>query len=289
MKILVIGNGLIGKSITQKLFREGHELINFSRTTKIGIPCQQILGDIFEPDGLKQILGWKPEVVIHTAWITTPRIYKDDLSNYKYAKSTIDLVKSVLVSSVEHLVVLGTCAEYGFQNMPSTAGITELSPKTLYAEQKVVTLNSIKELLVSSEIRFTWARVFHPYGPTQDPKRLIPYLIEALRSGRPIKLVDTTSLYDWVSVRDIASAISWVITNRLSTEIDIGTTFGYSNLELLNTLIELFPNISQDGNFGPHEIGLGEVFIVGKDSPLIKSGWLPNDSLKSGLEWVLST
>jgi nucleoside-diphosphate-sugar epimerase len=173
--------------------------------------------------------------------------------------------------------------------MPSTAGITELSPKTLYAEQKVVTLNSIKELLVSSEIRFTWARVFHPYGPTQDPKRLIPYLIEALRSGRPIKLVDTTSFYDWVSVRDIASAISWVITNRLSTEIDIGTTFGYSNLELLNTLIELLPNISQDGNFGPHEIGLGEVFIVGKDSPLIKSGWLPNDSLKSGLEWVLST
>ena len=289
MKILVIGNGFIGKSLTQKLYVEGHELLNFSKTAKTEIPCRQILGDIFDLDSLKETLKWNPEIIIHTAWITAPGVYKDALSNYNYAQSTIELAKSILDSNVEHLVVLGTCAEYGSQSMPSTAGITRISPKTLYAEQKVVTLSSIKGILANSEIRFTWARVFYPYGPNQDSKRLIPHLIEALRNGRPIRLADTSSFYDWVSVRDIASAISWVITNKISTEIDIGTTFGFSNLELLSTLIELSPNIPQGGNLGPHEIGPGEVFIVGKDSPLLKSGWLPNDTLKSGLEWLLNS
>ena len=289
MRILVIGNGFIGKSITQKLYTEGHELLNFSKSPKIEMPCKQILGDIFDLNALIETLRWKPEVIIHTAWITAPGIYRSDLSNHEFAQSTIDFVKSILNSSVEHLVVLGSCAEYGHRSSPSTAGVTPLYPNSLYADQKVVTLRAIAEFLTHSEIRFTWARVFYPYGPGQDSKRLIPYLIEALKSERPIELADTSSFYDWVSVRDIASAISWIVSKRISNEIDIGTSFGFTNLEILNNLIELMPNISNARNLGPHKVGISEVFVVGKDSPLLKSGWLPKDSLKSGLEWVLES
>jgi hypothetical protein len=49
------------------------------------------------------------------------------------------------------------------------------------------------------------------------------------------------------------------------------------------------PNISNARNLGPHKVGISEVFVVGKDSPILKSGWLPKDSLKSGLEWVLES
>jgi hypothetical protein len=31
------------------------------------------------------------------------------------------------------------------------------------------------------------------------------------------------------------------------------------------------------------------VTVVGKNSPLFLSGWLPKDSLKDGLDWVLSS
>ena len=226
--------------------------------------------------------NWQPE--IDTKYRTS-----GDPSNFKFAQSTIDFAKSILHSNVEHLVVLGTCAEYGYRNSPSTAGLTPLHPNSLYADQKIVTLRAIAELLSHSEIRFTWARVFYPYGPGQDSKRLIPHLIEALKSDKPIELADTSSYYDWVSVRDIASAISWIISKRISSEIDIGTTIGFTNLEILNNIMELMPNISKMKNLGPHEIGISEVFVVGKDSPILKSGWLPKDSLKSGLEWVLNS
>ena len=289
MKILVIGNGFIGKSIILKLEAEGHEVLVFSRSPKEGISSRQVLGDIFDFSTSIRVLKWNPQIIIHTAWITTPGIYRNDPSNHRFSQFTISLTEHILHSEVEHLLVLGTCAEYGHQNLASSAGITPLSPNTLYAEQKVVTFNSIGHLLQESKIRFTWARIFYPYGPFQDEKRLIPYLVRAIKSGSPINLADTSSIYDWISTRDIASAISWIISNKTVTELDVGTSFGYTNLELLTTLLELLPDGQIQEQYGPHTVGACEVFVTSKDSPLLKSGWLPDDSLRSGLEWAIGS
>ena len=230
---------------------------------------------------------WNPQIIIHTAWITTPGIYRNDPINFKYAQFTIELAKFLAHSDVEHLIILGTCAEYGHQRGPSTAGITKPSPNTLYAQQKVGTFHAVKELLRSSDIRLTWVRIFYPYGPSQDQRRLIPHLIHSLKNYEPVILTDISSFHDWVTTRDIASAISWVIGNQLPTEIDVGTTFGFTNLELLLALEELRQTTNQLSAQGMHDFGFNEVHVAGKNSPLFTSGWLPADSLSTGLEWVL--
>jgi len=288
MKILVIGNGFIAKPLIERLESESHELLVFARKFNEGINCEQVLGDIFDFNEFIKVLDWKPQIVIHTAWITTPGVYRNDPTNYNYAQFTNQLAGYITHSGVEHLIVLGTCAEYGYQVGPSTAGITNLSPSTLYAEQKVAAFHSANELLQSSDVKFTWARIFYPYGPNQDQKRLIPHLIHSLKSGEPVVLADTSSIHDWITTRDIASAIWWAISNELPTEIDIGTSFGFTNLELLVTLAELLHTTNQLPTAGVHDFGLNEVFVAGKNSPLFASGWSPADSLQTGLEWVLS-
>ena len=288
MKILVIGNGFIATPLIERLELESHELLVFARTLNESINCQQVLGDIFDFYEFIKVLNWKPQIVIHTAWITTPGVYRNDLSNYKYAQFTTQLAEYIAHSGVEHLIVLGTCAEYGYQVGPSTAGITNLSPSTLYAEQKVVALNSLKELLQTSDMRLTWARIFYPYGPNQNQKRLIPHLIHSLKRMEPVVLADTSSIHDWITTRDIASAILWAVNNKLPIEIDVGTSFGYTNLELLTTLQELLQTTNQLPARGVHDFGLNEVFVAGKNSPLFASGWSPTGSLQTGLEWVLS-
>jgi len=287
MKILIIGNGFLATSIVDNLVSEDHEILIFSRTKSTRPKTQQVIGNIFDFDEFVKVLAWKPQVVINTAWITTPGVYRNDLSNIRYAEFVTNLTKAVVNTNVAHLVVLGTCAEYGLQIGPSTAGITKLSPTTLYAQQKVIALNSAKDLIKESDIRFTWARIFYPYGPNQDPNRLIPRLIHSLRNRESIVLDDISSIYDWITTRDIASAISWILGNRLPTEIDIGTSFGVTNLELLTTLEKLVGATNQPHSQLRHSYGLNEVFVTAKNSPLLKSGWSAMDSLNSGLEWVL--
>jgi nucleoside-diphosphate-sugar epimerase len=287
MKILIIGNGFLATSIVDKLESEGHEILIFSRTQSTRVKPQQVLGNIFDFEDFVKVLAWNPQVVINTAWITTPGVYRHDPSNFQYAEFVTNLTKAVVNSNVEHLVILGTCAEYGLQNGPSTAGVTKLSPTTLYAQQKVIALNSAKDLTQGSDMRFTWARIFYPYGPNQDLNRLIPRLIHSLRNREPIVLADVSSVYDWITTRDIASAISWILGNKLPAEIDIGTSFGVTNLELLTTLEKLVGTVNLPHPQLQHDYGLNEVFVTGKNSPLLKSGWSAKDSLSSGLEWAL--
>ena len=71
MKVLVIGNGFIASSIIQRLESEGHEILIYSRTLKKEVKSQQILGDIFNFDDFVKTLLWKPQIVIHTAWVMT--------------------------------------------------------------------------------------------------------------------------------------------------------------------------------------------------------------------------
>lgn len=289
MKILVIGNGFIATALIQRLESEGHELLIFSRSPNRRIHSQQIVGDIFNFEGFLKVLTWNPQIIIHTAWITMPGLYRDDLSNYKYAEFTVELAKNIIHSDVENLIILGTCAEYGHQEGPSTAGVTRLSPSTLYAEQKVTAFKTAKELLHGSNTRLTWARIFYPYGPNQNKKRLIPHLIQALKNKEPFQLTDRTSIHDWITTRDIASAIAWIIKNEVPTEIDIGTSFGFTNLELLLTLEKLLQTRLHQPLVLLDETGQGDVSVVGRNSPLFTSGWSPTDSLVSGLEWVLSS
>jgi nucleoside-diphosphate-sugar epimerase len=102
-------------------------------------------------------------------------------------------------------------------------------------------------------------------------------------------LDDISSIHDWISIRDISSAISWVIKSEVPSEVDIGTSIGFTNLELLANLEDLLLDKSQLYPHSAHNFGNNDVFVAGEESPLFKSGWFPKDSLRSGLEWVLDS
>jgi len=287
MKILVIGNGYLASSIIERLISDGHVVRIYSRTSKARFLCEQICGDIFDYENLQKALTWKPNVVINTVWITNPGSYKNDESNYEYAKFAIDLAEFVHQTGVGHLIVLGSCAEYGLRGEPSIGGITALAPQSLYAEQKVVALDGIKNLLRSSGSNFTWARIYFPYGPNQNKNRLVPYLIDSLRKSRSISLFDSTSRYDWITTRDIASGISWIINEQLYLEVDVGTSVGYTNIELLRNLEETMKMSCQTLLQMKDRADKSEVLIASHESSLLKSGWRPIDTLSSGLVWIL--
>lgn len=287
MKILILGNGFIAESLIRNLESQGYDLHTYSRTYKSGLNCQQSIGDILDFDTFVQVLKWRPQVIINTAWVTSYGKYEVDKSNSDYADFTIKLAAQLTRTDIEHLLVLGTCAEYGPQISPSTANVTKLNPQSLYAREKVRAFNATREILENTDIRFSWPRIFQPYGPNQDPKRLIPTLIDAIRLNRPLNLNDVTTIRDWITTRDIATAISWIIKNPAPIELDIGTSYGHTNLEVLKNLETMMGNSKQYESYSEPISEKNTLLLVGKESPLFTLGWRPIDNLESGLEWVL--
>jgi len=289
VRILILGNGFLATSIIHRLETEGHNIRVFSRKFKDSVRSKQILGDIFDFNEFVRVISWNPDVIIHTAWVTTQGVYAHDPSNHNYSQFTSNLAKFIAQSEVQHMIVLGSCAEYGPQNRPSVAGITKLSPNSVYGEQKVAAFRSARDLLCDSSVRLSWVRIFQPFGPGQDKRRLLPQLIEALKGGQKVVLKDTSSVHDWITTRDIASIISWIIRKNTPIEIDAGTGIGYTNVQLLRHLENFFENSNQWKRFEVQDPGTALVTIVGNDSPLFLSGWQPSDSLDSGIKWVLDS
>jgi len=145
---------------------------------------------------------------------------------------------------------------------------------------------SVRESLRNSGVRLTWARVFQPYGPGQDKKRLVPYLFHSIRQGRDVQISDTSSILDWITTRDIASAISFIVQKSTEVEVDIGTSIGYTNIELLRHIEEILGKTKQWEKLVEQTVGQVSVSLVGKRSPLFVAGWRPNDGLEAGLKWI---
>jgi nucleoside-diphosphate-sugar epimerase len=287
VKILVVGSGFLGTPIIENLQYQGHEVLVLSRNLNEKLDCNQLVGDAFNEENLIAALNWRPQIVIQTAWITSHRSYTFHPMNELYANFTIQLAQLLLRTNVRHFIVLGSCAEYGAQTVPSTAGITNLNPETPYARQKVRAFRTVSDILRGSEIRLTWVRVFQPYGPGQDSSRLIPYLVNSLTIGEGIRLLDNNSFLDWISTWDIASAISWILENETPTEVDVGTGVAKNNIEVLQTLEGLVCKSSHVEISASDQARAIQVASVGKNSPLFKLGWKPKYSLIAGLERLL--
>ena len=287
MKILVIGNGFLACPIIEKLDSEGHEVNVYSRKVKSNILFQQIEGDILKSEKLQEVFRNNYQVVINTAWITSQNQYRAHESNKDYARCAISLASRAAQSGVEHFVGFGSCAEYGKQSSPCIAGETILNPENLYAEQKIETLHQTRQLFLSTKTRFSWLRVFQPYGLRQDPGRLVPYLINGLKNQLNIEIRDDKSYLDWVTTRDIASAVSWVLSNSLPSELDIATSIGHTNLEILDYLQVLLGKAKQVTLLDKTLVENTHLLVAGKESPIFTSGWRPEDTLETGLEWVV--
>ena len=288
MKILVIGNGFLACPIVQKLDSEGHDVSVYSRKLNSNLKVQQIEGDILDSKKLEKVLRKGYQVIINTAWITNHDQYQTDETNIDYARHAISLAELASKSGIEHFLGFGSCAEYGLQILPCVAGKTPLKPGNLYAQQKVKTFQQTRQLLSETSTRFSWLRVFQPYGLKQDSKRLVPYLINELKKTSNIEIKDKESILDWVTTRDIASAVSWVLTNMLPSEIDIGTTVGHTNLDVLTCLEVLLGKSRKTSSLEKFPVDSPRLLVAGSESPIFKSGWRPGDTLESGLEWVLS-
>ena len=130
MKVLVTGaSGFVGQHVVLQLLKRGHVVTAvgrhgakargfdwFDRVRFIECDIHCPITDPFEKFG-------RPEAVIHLAWPGLPN-YKSLFHFEKNLPADYRFLKALVEGGASHLLIAGTCLEYGMQN----GALTEMMP-----------------------------------------------------------------------------------------------------------------------------------------------------------------
>jgi nucleoside-diphosphate-sugar epimerase len=290
--LLVGGSGFLGKQILHNLTLAGHEVTVMNRQTLSETKCGQFQADIFTPESYRnQIRELRPQWVIQTAWVSQSENYRNSSKNDLYRRATIDFAVHCFELEVEHLMILGSSAEYGNQALPCDSRRSVPMPIDPYGKSKLETFEILSEATQGYSSSFTWPRIFQAYGKGQDSNRFIPKAVNSLITGIDMQVDNPESIFDWISSRDIASALLFCLDNRIDGSVDIGTGVSYSVEDVLKQLHQL---IGVSGQQSRAKTSIDEFkspssLTVSPSSLIFEKGWSPSDDLIAGLKWVLET
>ena len=212
MKVLVTGaTGFIGNHTVLALTSRGHEVVAVARQRPHHdkVPwldkVEFIECDLHTP-GIKPayVLG-VPDVMVHLAWSGLSD-FKADLHIEHNLPADIYLLTSMLGAGLRHLLVAGTCFEYGLQEgcLDEQA---EAKPNIPYAVAKHL-LRLGLEKHISPQSVLQWARIFYVYGPSQAPHTLMSQLDTAIDNGEAVfNMSGGEQERDYLPVQEVARRI----------------------------------------------------------------------------------
>lgn len=191
MKILVTGaTGFIGNHLIIHLISQGHSVIASSRFTDKAesfpwFPFVKFIPYDFDSPKFEVPLYdffERPDVLIHLAWKGLPN-FNDSVHLEENLLNQFNFIQNYLKSGGKHILITGTCFEYGLQNgCLSETSMT--NPITAYAIAKDSLRRFIEYLHTQNySFVFQWVRLFYMYGSGQHAKSIIPQLEEAIKRG----------------------------------------------------------------------------------------------------------
>jgi nucleoside-diphosphate-sugar epimerase len=280
MKVLLTGaTGFIGCHVARELLRRGHEVHVSSRPSSNRVRLREIESRLTFHEGDMGAVPVDADVVVHLAWYAVPGKYLTAPEN----RDCLEASRRLLSKAKGRIVFAGTCFEFELTEKPLRED-SPTKPLTLYAECKDALRRDVEQRPDSA-----WVRFFYQYGPWEDPRRLVPAVINAQLRGEPSKVTPGLQRADYLHVEDVASAVVAVAESRLEGCVNIGSGEAPSVKEIVTKIAALGgkPELIQWGAFPQRE---GEPMLIRADNTKLRStGWLPKYDLDEGLrrtfEW----
>lgn len=231
LRIMITGaTGFIGSRVVRGLLGEGCEVIALVRHTGSTERLQELAevativrGDFHDPSTWERRLGeLRPTAVVHLAWHTSPGQYRNDPGNLTDLTSSLRLLERAQNWGCSRFVGVGTCLEYDTRCGYLSESVP-LAPTSLYASCKAALYFAASSWARNRGLSFAWARLFYQYGPGEDPRRLIPSVVNALLTGRQIALTSGMQVRDYLHVDDVASAITKLVLGRAQGAFNVGS------------------------------------------------------------------
>jgi dTDP-6-deoxy-L-talose 4-dehydrogenase (NAD+) len=141
---------------------------------------------------------------MHLAWPGLPN-YKALYHFEETLFADYRFLKDLVSAGYKHLLVTGTCFEYGMQSGQLDESM-ETKPSNPYGLAKDTLRRFLESLRTDSPFTLQWARLFYLYGRGQNPSSLLAQLERALEQGDAEFLMSGgEQLRDYMPVERVAS------------------------------------------------------------------------------------
>lgn len=118
--------------------------------------------------------------------------------------ATLEPVYRALAGSGAGVIVTGSSMEYGAKDGPNVEE-DACCPDTPYGLSKLCETLRARQLADHYGVPTRVARLFIPVGPLDNPRKLLPQVVTALRTGTPIDLSPCEQRRDFAAAEDICA------------------------------------------------------------------------------------
>lgn len=245
-KILLTGaTGFIGQHCLKRLLKTNLDIYCLSRHPKNPTPGFNWLNcDLLEPLALEKTMAEiRPDYLIHTAWYVEHQKFWTSPLNIDYIFATLDLWKLFLKHQGTKAIFLGTQAEL--------TCFHDFDHASLYARSKFITSQLVAMVQTQTpKASFVWGRVGGIFGPGENSKRFVPYVMTSLLQKKIPEIQNPDVVCSWISVKALSDAIVSMLFEQTSPVIDFGGENRLSLKDLCRRVSELLAHdFSQEQDF----------------------------------------
>lgn len=310
MRALVTGaSGHIGSFVVRRLLEVGADITVLVRPTsdlwRLQDPflsdvlheVEVCVVDFSDPGALQDAVAEsRPNVVYHLAWggITAgERSASEQISHN--VTNTLSLLEATKRSGCHCFVGVGSQAEYserGLANVDWSQLMErgDVESYSAYGLAKLCCGLLAQKFCETSGMRGVWLRLLATYGPQDDERHLLPWVINQLLEGRKPALTSGEQRWDYLFVSDAASAIVAAgLTPDACGIFDLGSGRAPKVRELVEQARDIIDPQLPLG-LGELPYRSGQIMHLQADlSPLLQHiQWEPRTDLADGLERTIA-
>lgn len=284
--IVTGGGGFIGSRLCDRLTQLNAEVFSVSRGTQTvhrGAGVNTVKCDLADFSRCEQVLdSIQPDIIFH-------------LASHVVGARDLDVVLSTFHSNLTTTVnLLSVAAEMKCNRVVLTGSLEEPTPNnnwsvpsSPYAAAKLASSDYGRMFNALYGLSVVNMRVFMVYGPGQlDLKKLVPYVITSLLSGKPPTFSSGTREIDWVFVEDVVDAYLMAGANQKveGQTFDVGSGEFHSVKEVVSTLFALMGQSERAQFGGVADRALEQTRLADTARTYQELGWKAKTDLQEGLQ-----
>lgn len=240
MRILLTGaSGFVGRWAIAALAKHKVEVFALSRKP---VPAQAniypLALNVLDGQQIRQVIAdIGATCVVHLAWNVGYGSFYSAAANLDWAAASINLYRYAVEAGATRFIGVGSCAEYAPEpGADCDEQTSTISPTSLYGIAKDAVRRVTSAHAQINGVSFAWARLFHLFGPGEDPRRLVPSICLQLARGLRAPISSGNDIRDYMDVRDAAEALVQIVLSNVTGDVNIGSGYGISVADVAHSL-----------------------------------------------------